>query len=174
MPLMGMLSGRVNLGGFSTKIIAGNVLAVNNVIAYAVNIASNETTIYTPYDFDSILRMFNKYYGVKSTGLYLLEGTDDNGVNIDVKIKTSMMDFETNLHKRVPYMYMDSDNGTLITPFVDDVAGGQHASAFAGRRTKLERGSSGRFWGFEVVNVAGNAFKLGSLEAYAQTLSRKV
>ncbi len=135
---------------------------------------SNETTIYTPYEFDSILRIFNKYYGVKSTGLYLLEGVDDDGVNIDVKIKTSMMDFGTALHKRVPYMYMDSDNDTLITPFIDDVPSEQHQSGFAGRRTKLGRGNSGRFWGFEVVNVEGNEFKLGSLEAYAQTLNRKV
>jgi len=174
MPSVTSVYGIARPGGFSTQIIASNTLVVNNVVAYSVNVTSNETTIYTPYEFDSILRIFNKYYGVKSTGLYLLEGVDDDGVNIDVKIKTSMMDFGTALHKRVPYMYMDSDNDTLITPFIDDVPSEQHQSGFAGRRTKLGRGNSGRFWGFEVVNVEGNEFKLGSLEAYAQTLNRKV
>lgn len=173
-PNISTLYGIARLGGFNTQIVAGNELVSNNSIAYAINISSAETTEYTGYGFDYMIKLAGSYYGVKPDGLYLLEGADDDGTAIDGKIKTSMMDFGTALHKRVPYMYLDSENSTKISPYVEDTLVGQYDSGFNGRRTKLPRGPKGRFWAFEVTNVAGSAMKLGSLEAYAQVLSRKV
>lgn len=173
-PTMVSLWGKAALTGFKTQILAGDNLVVNPAIAYAINISSAETTMYTAYDFSHIVRLGNDYYGVKSDGLYLLEGADDNGTPISSKIKTSMMDFGTAKHKRVPYMYIDTEDATMITPYVEGEVTNSFTSAFNGRRTRLARGPSGRQWEFEVTNVLGGEMTIGSLEAYAQVLVRKV
>jgi len=173
-PVIGMMHGVARLGGFTTQLIAGNKLVVNTSVAYAINLSSAETTQYAGFTFDYIMRLGGNYYGVQSNGLYLLEGADDNGVAIDGVALTHKTDFDTAKHKRVPFMYIDSDGPTNITSVVDGVRRNTYLSKFGGRRTKLGRGPKGRFWEFEITNVAGGELKVGSLEAYAEELNRKV
>jgi len=169
-----MLSGRVQLQGFTTQIVAGNKLVADNTVVYAVNISNAETTRYLNYNFDSIVRLVGQYYGVRADGLYLLEGSDDNGTPIDAKIKTKDIDFGTSRHKRVPYMYLDTESQTKVTTEVEGKSVASYNSGFGGRRTQLAKGPKGRYWAFEVTNINGDAMILGSLEAHAEVLRRKV
>jgi hypothetical protein len=61
--------------------------------AYATNLlhaseSPDEVTRYTNYPFTHIVRYQNSYYGANSTGLYLLEGTTDDGTPIAYDIET--------------------------------------------------------------------------------------
>jgi len=173
-PNMSLVWGAATLNGFATQLVSGAQIQQNPAFAYAMNIHSAETSIYTNYDFSYIIRLGASYYGVKSDGLYLLEGATDADTAINARIKTSMMDFETALHKRVPYVYLDTEFDTTITPYVEGAATGEYTAGFNGRRTHLARGPRGRQWEFEVKNVDGGDMKLGSLEALAQVITRKV
>lgn len=143
-------------------------------VAYAFNVLHGETTRYTQYDFNQIVRLNGLYYGIKAEGIYLLEGEKDGLENIAAKFKTADMDFGSTLHKRVPYVYLDTTDKTQITPFTDDRPNCTYPSNFNGRRTRLARGPKGRFWAFEVSNVNGLPLDLRSLEFYPTILSRKV
>jgi len=173
-PEISTLWGVAELSGFNTTILARSHLVASSAAVYAMTISSAETTQYTNYDFQYIVRFNGLYYGVRSDGLYLLEGSTDNGDPISAKFKTSMMDFGTALHKRVPYMYIDTEYNTQVTPYAEGVATSTFEAAHDGRRVRLARGPRGRFWEFEVTNLGGNEMKVGSLEAYAQVLTRKV
>ena len=141
---------------------------------YTMTISSSEMTRYTNFDFQYIVRFNGDYYGVKENGLYLLEGDSDQGVPIQGRFKTAMLDFGTASHKRVPYAYIDTEDGTSITTYVEGEMVNTFYATHGGRRTRLDRGSRGRQWEFEIKNTDGGAMKIGSLELYAQTLSRKV
>jgi len=173
-PVIGMMHGIARLTGFSTQLFSENKLVVSTSVAYAMNMSTTETTQYTGYTFDYIMRLAGNHYGVKPDGLYLLGGADDAGVAIDGIAVTHKADFETTKHKRVPFVYIDSDGPTNLTSIVDGVRKNTYLSKFGGRRTKLGRGPKGRFWEFEIANVNGGELKVGSLEAYAEELNRKV
>jgi hypothetical protein len=70
--------------------------------AYAVNLkhtprpgveAIDEVTRYTHYPFERIVRHQNSYYGMAADGLYLLEGTTDDGTPISYAVRTAITDF---------------------------------------------------------------------------------
>lgn len=176
-PAIDSVWGLSSLDGMSMQVSAfGSIelsLGVEN-IAYAMTISSAETTKYTNYDFDYIVRLAGKYYGFKPEGMYLLEGSSDEGEAIACRFKTSMLDFETALHKRVPYLYIDTEQDTTVTTYVEDQIAGTYTAGHNGRRVRLARGPRGRQWEFEVTNISGNDLKVGSLELFAQVLSRKV
>ena len=143
-------------------------------IAYSMNIRTAETTQYTNYGFDYIVRFNANYYGVKPDGLYLLKAANDNGAIINASVVTSMMDFGTERHKRVPFVYLDSDTLTTIRPHVDGVAKHRHKSERSGRKVVLSKGDEGRFWEFEIQNVNGGDIKVGGGEFLEEVLSRRV
>ncbi len=150
------------------------LVATSSQRTYAVNTSLAELTEYTNYPFHNIVNLEGKQYGVLADGLYLLEGVNDNGKNIDAVFKTADMDFDTAKHKRVPYAYLDTTDATMIKPFAETTEVGQFSSNFKERRTRLARGARGRYWSFEVSNVNGEPLDLRSLELFTNTVRRKV
>lgn len=82
--------------------------------AYALNLKHNaettdELTRYTNFPFDRIVRYENSYYGMNSTGLYLLEGDTDFAEPAPTPIpwswKTTMTDFGTTQLQTVRWAY---------------------------------------------------------------------
>jgi len=173
-PVISLLHGDCSVAGFSTKILAGSQLVVNNSVAYAINIKTMETTQYIGYDFDYIVRLGGEYYGIKPSGLYRLSGNDDDGLPIDATIRTNETDFNTSKLKHVPYVYIDTEDQTTLSTLVDGVLSASQLSVFNGRRTKLSRGSKGRYWAFEISNVNGGNMRVGAIEPIVDVLKRRV
>jgi len=144
--------------------------AINNTVAYVLNIATEESTRYTNYDFMHIITIGGKHYGVKSDGLYLLEGDTDNGSAINGSITTKDSDHGAYASKRMAYVYMNSDSSTTITPFVDGVEKPKHASSFGGRKTKMARGNKGRYWQLKIENIV----TLQGMEILPEATQRRV
>ncbi len=151
--------------------------------AYSVNVLHSELTVYSNYNFDKIVRFNGLYYGVSNDGLYLIEGVKDLEVNIKAHFKINRLDFGTSLHKRVPYLYIDSVDDTMVEPFTEEEIDsvndesrkvGDYLTVHNGRRCKLAKGARGRYWSFRVSNVNGSELDVRSLELFAEIGKRKV
>lgn len=92
--------------------------------AYAVNLKHNpvrgvdpidEATRYTNFPFTHVVRYQNSYYGANSTGLYLLEGTTDDGTPTPFAVKTAMTDFKSPTKKTLASAYFSGRFGPAST-----------------------------------------------------------
>jgi len=118
-----------------------------------MNVHTQESTKYSNFGFLHIINIGNKPYGVKADGLYLLEGTTDNGVAINGSATTKETDFGVFQSKNVPTVYLNSDTLTTITPTVDAVTYSAYSSTFGGRKTLIARGITGRYWKFKIDGI---------------------
>ena len=124
--------------------------ATSNAIAYVMNVHTQESTTYSNFGFLHIINIGGKPYGVKSDGLYLLEGATDTGININGTVTTKETDFGVFESKRVPTVYLNSDTLTTVTPTVDSTTYSAYSSTFGGRKTLIARGIEGRYWRFKI------------------------
>ncbi len=149
-------------------------MTTRNTLAYVTNIKTGETTRYNDYAFDHVLKFHGKHYGIMPDGIYLLEGSTDNGVQIESGFTTSKNDFGSSLLKRVPYIFVDTDKETQILPIVDNVIYSKYLSKYTGKRTKLGRGMKGRYWSFEFSNIVGKAIHIRGIEIEPEVMTRRI
>jgi len=106
--------------GFELTAVGTAVVAVTYE-AYALNLkhsesnTTDEVTRYTNFPFDRIVRHRNSYYGMNSTGLYLLEGTTDDGAPTQWEVETHITDFESPKLKTVQGAYFGGRLGPAAT-----------------------------------------------------------
>ena len=111
--------------GFTLTAI-GSATITATYEAYAVNLLHppaargqaapvDETTRYTNFPFTHVVRYRNSYYGANSTGLYLLEGTTDDGVDIPYTLRTAISDFKSPFRKTVASAYFGGRLGPDAT-----------------------------------------------------------
>lgn len=102
----------------------GTAVVTATYEAYAVNLKhaprsneppNDEVTRYTNFPFTHVVRYKNSYYGANSTGLYLLEGTTDNGTPIPWAFETAMTDFKSPNKKTLAAAYFSGRFGTSST-----------------------------------------------------------
>ncbi|OOV05751.1 hypothetical protein RF819_02665 [Rhodoferax fermentans] len=107
----------------------GSAVITATYEAYAINLLqpldsspSNQydakvpaATHYTNFPFTHVVRYKNSYYGANSTGLYLLEGTTDDGAPIPFDVKTCETDFGAPEHKTVESAYLAGRLGSAAT-----------------------------------------------------------
>ena len=158
-----------------TMRIEGGEVVVRPTTTYVTHLSADaEMTEYTGYEFDCIVYFMDKYYGVRSDGMYLLEGTSDNGTNIDVNLLTQHFDFDRSNKKRLPYLYAGSETDFTVSPIVDDASFGSYTSTKGNERVYLPQGATGRYWQFGFQNIDGNKLALDNVEVIINELRRKV
>jgi len=138
--------------------------------AFVLNVHTGEVSRYTNYPFSNIIHVNGKPYGVMDDGLYLLEGDDDVGTEINGTLITKETDFGIYQNKNVNYVYLNSDTETILTSFINGSEQNSYTSIFAGRKTKLGRGAKGRYWKFKLEKIK----KIEGLEILPQSLQRRV
>lgn len=73
---------------------------------YAINLATQATTTFDNYAFDSFCKgPDGKYYGIKADGLYLLEGSTDGGAEIAWSAGLGRVNFGSNAVKLMSDAY---------------------------------------------------------------------
>jgi len=160
----------ISLSGPLLALSCASSESLSNLIAYAFNVHTHESTTYTNYPFMHIIHIGGKPYGVKANGLYLLEGALDLTTAINGSITTKDSDFGFFNSKHVPQVYLNSDTPTTTRAIVDDVSAGPYPSGFGGRRVVIARGLAGRYWQFEFSGIQ----KLEGFEATAVLRQRSV
>ena len=155
--------------------------------AYAVNLlhsgpppAVDEVTRYTNFPFTHVVRYKNSYFGVNTTGMYLLEGTTDDGDPIAYDIETHPDTLGKPTMKTVASAYLSGRIDPELTMRV--VAGEDRTNTYSydsprgetaqTHRVKFGRGIKDRYL---AIGVAGEgAIELDGIELEVNTLSRRI
>lgn len=152
---------------------------------WAVNTETGAPTEYQNYPFNSMCRLGQRYFGAAEDGLYLLDGSNDDGDPIRARILTGEMDFDSPNLKRVERAYMGyTTRGDLVLKVIVTHAGKhteywyQASALTSGERTetrvKIGEGIVSRYWQFELVNSDGADFEIDRLDIDVRDLKRRV
>lgn len=176
-------------GGMLTAI--GSAVVTATYEAYAMNMKHayqprpgeqmvNEMTRYTSFPFTHIVRHQNSYFGVNSTGLYLLEGVTDDGAAIAYEARTAMTDFDAVELKTIISAYLGGRIGpaetiTLyvgeksVSPYSYTTPRGDYVQTY---RQMFGRGIRSRYY---ALGVSGSAeFALDALDPEIDQLTRRI
>lgn len=140
-------------------------------MAWILNAETGAPWFYTNYQFNDVVFHSGILLGGAQDGLYVLEGEDDSGVEIDSELITGMLDFDSNQKKRIPYIYFgytgqelevdvetcDEDEPNDIYTYGMD---NRNAAAPRNNRIQLGKGLSSRYWRFTIRNLAGVAYQV--------------
>lgn len=156
------------------------------LVSYIVNSNTNAVSTYSNFNFNSFIQMGNKFYGVKSGGIFELTGADDDGVQIDAAVKfgkSGLGGDQTSLElaKRLPEIYLGisatgkmhlkvtasgNDRVYLLSPVV--------GAPLHTCRLLLGKGVASRYWDLELVNVSGADFTLESITLRPEVTVRRI
>jgi len=141
----------------------------------------NEVTHYTNYPFDRIVRYQNSYYGMNSTGLYLLDsGTLDDTTPITYVAKTCETDFGDPHQKTVGSVYFGGRLGAAetVTLYVSEVSSQPYSyttprgTTPQNYRQAFGKGVKARYY---ALGVAGsNEFALDTVDFELGTMKRRI
>ncbi len=164
-------------------IISANGYVVRALPVYqgvAMNMRNKAITTYSGYDFNSLAVLGDKTYGANENGVYLLEGSTDNGTNIDAYVKTGTVDLHDPTVQRIVDAWLSGrvDVGGVFTVYEDEETEGSSEDVMIDdalahdERVKLPQGLKGRFVAFEFANSNGSDFDLTGLTVRTRDLGR--
>lgn len=177
----------------ATLTAIGSAVITATYEAYAVNLLHppqargqaapiDETTRYTNFPFTHVVRYRNSYYGANSTGLYLLEGTTDDGVDIPYTLRTAISDFKSPFRKTVASAYFGGrlGPGATMTLYAGEGAQTQAYSYTTPRGALAQNyrqafGKGIRQHRYYAVGISGSdAMALDSLELDTHNSTRRI
>lgn len=175
-------------GAYLTAIGTATITATHEAYALNLNhtprkgneVVNDELTHYTNFPFTHVVRYQNSYFGANSTGLYLLEGTTDNGAPIEWEVKTAYTDFDSAQHKTLEMAYFGGRLGPEAT--ISLHAGEQttnpyeyttpRGAAAQNYRQPFGRGQKARYY---ALGASGDdVVTIDSITLNVATLARKV
>ena len=154
-----------------------------SAIAWIMNTETGAPSFYLNYNFHDIVFHNGKLYGAAEDGLYLLEGADDAGTNINTELITGFLDFDNPQKKRLPYLYfgytggeLECDVETYDQPNDIQTFGLEERETSAPRniRLKIGKGLISRYWRFTLHNISGSAFKVYDTNADVVSSKRRL
>lgn len=142
--------------------------------------SGREITRYTHFPFDQIVRHGDKYYGVSSTGLYLLGGDTDDGAPIPWAFRTATTDFGTIQRKTVVSAYLGGK--VMPTATARIIAGEQGEITYTypvppsatnqNYRVRFGRGLKTRYFALEMADARGGDVRADSIDFEINTMTR--
>lgn len=163
-----------------TMVAAGGEIVEASYEAYSINLATGAVTRYTDFAFDNVLRLGNRFFGVRADGVYELEGDTDNGEPIVAQVRTFSTDFEQTNAKRIMYAYIVGDIGpdlvVGVRPNMSPESSYQTewiaSPGIQVSRVKTGRGLRGVYYQFSMTNTDGQPFEIHRIEAVTYSTSR--
>jgi hypothetical protein len=147
---------------------------------WALHMDAGGSTRYENYDFNSFAKINGKYYGCKADGIYLLEGADDDGEDVESRINFGQIDFGTVERKAMPYVYVGiASDGRLRLKVVADGSTYFYnlrstPPVLKAERFELGRGLRASYYELEMIDVGGATFELSEIEFFPVKLSRRL
>lgn len=159
---------------FSAAYISPN----GNFTTWAVNTQTGATTEYSNYEFNSFAQSGLKYLGASSTGLYELNGDDDDGTDIIAKIKSGLLQFNGSRLTGFKAAYIGvRGEGDFVLKLVTGDGKSYNYSVQAHSMTtakiNMGKGIRARYFSFELIS-AGQDFDLESIEFVPMLGGRRV
>lgn len=164
-------------GRFKTSYTTAQVLTlVTNTITSAV-------VMYKNYPYNSMAKIGNSYYAAGPGGFYRIEvGTADDAVPITTRLSTGQLMFGSEYIKRISdfYVGMRSKGDIKLTITVDEGASYEYIlspydiAQLKQRRTKIGKGLRGKYFKFDIENIAGEDFDFDTMNVMAVATSRRI
>jgi hypothetical protein len=150
------------------------------MVGWIVNPNLAASTALDNYDFTGFGQHDGKHYGIRPDGLYVLEGDDDDGTQIDSFISLGNRNFNTAKQKRVPHAYIGaSTDGRMVLKVI--VNGQEYLYAvknpstdMAEQRVDIGRGLRSNYWNFELMNREGADFEIDTIKFMPIVLERRI
>lgn len=171
-----------------SMVAVGTAVVAAAYEAYSINLRHppenqapvDEVTRYTNFPFTQIVRYQGSYFGMAADGLYLLEGTTDDGAAIPFSLKTCMTDFGAPELKTVVSAYMGGRLGAseTVTLHVGDTTPQAQSyqtprgTGAQNHRQKFGKGNKARYY---ALGVSGDAeFALDTIDFEVATTKRRI
>jgi len=151
------------------------------VTCFVLNTETGALSQYTNFDFNSFCIFNGHNLAACSTGIYLLEGDNDDGVDIDASFSPGINDFENAQIKRMlnAYVSFKGDGQLYLKVTSDDGVQHEYILESVGERartvkTKIGKGKKGRWFETEIANIGGTDFEIQEMLFNIELLKRKV
>jgi len=147
---------------------------------WVVNDDTGATSTYANFKFNSYAKLGERYYGMQSDGLYLLEGDDDAGTTTLANIGFGQQDFGTTAAKRVINVYVGvASTGALLLKISTNSVEAVYVQQRVSEDQRVARfvpgkGMQGTLLAFELYNEDNADFTLSSVEFHAIPLTRRI
>lgn len=158
----------------------GGSAAEDNQV-WVVNLTNNATSTYENFAFNSFATLGDRHYGVRSEGLYLLEGDTDAGAPIRASVSFGKQDFGTPSKKNMTRAYVGASSTGVLLLKIITATGAEHiytarASAAFQREQRFDvgRGIQANYFTFELFNKNGCDFELDSVAFFAADFNRRI
>lgn len=154
-------------------------------MAWAMNTESFGMTRYTGLPFSSLAVVNGRVLGLGDTGLFVLEGENDDGVQIDALVTTGLSMLGDSAVKRIPEIYFTGsmqDEMSLAVGVYGAKKGTytytvpkRTADAPRGNRAVLGKGLASVYWKFTITNKNGADFNIDTITAdVAPSTTRRI
>lgn len=137
--------------------------------AWVVNTRTQASTRYDTYGFNSFASVRGRNFGVRTDGIYLLEGDNDAGQPILSGVNLGQHDFGSQALKRVPAVHVGvSSAGNMFLKVIDGANNYTYRARRTDPRMKVQRFDVGRglqanYFTFELTNE-GDSFELDTVQ----------
>lgn len=149
-------------------------------VAWVVNARTGAHSDYQNWNFNSMAKIGEKYYGMKADGIYLMEGDTDAGTDIDWVIKTGLTKLGSSRIKKVPRAFIGirSDGCILLKIATDQQRERWYKldnleDFLTSRQVKLGRGVKGLYWKFALESINGSSLEYDKIDLLPLVLSRR-
>ena len=152
-------------------------------VAWVLNPSNKAFSSYSNFPFNSFVQIENQAFGIADDGIYLLEGEDDDGEDIEGRLRMGLMDFGSSMWKNVRHAYLGIVSGgeNLILRTVAIKEGNrvqdeyvlkpkESRSAFE-TRAQFSNAVQARYWSLEVESTG--PVEIESIELGVILLPRK-
>lgn len=160
------------------EIIAGYVAPNGTFTTWNINTRSGATTEYQNFNFNSFTKISHKYLGASSTGLYELNGDDDDGTTIISTITSGLMQVAGSKFTSFKAAYLGlRGKGEYLLKLVSGE--GQeyiykvHAETMKSARVNFGKGLRSRYFSYQLQNVDQD-FDLDAIEFLPIGANRRV
>ena len=157
------------------RVSANAVILTTDYEVLVINTKNMALTNYVSYAYNSLCNFNGKNFGAKSSGIYELSGTTDNGSSISWKIKTGKLDMQENekhspKKKYVLLSYHPSGDLTLTVigkeeEYEYDVESYEETDGVS--RIKLGKGIRDKYLQFELKNKNGESVFLDKMKIFS-------
>lgn len=185
-PLSFIAAGSIGGGSVTLPFVQVEGIIVNGVAltgtVWVMNTETFETTNYLNFDFDSLVSFNEQPYGVTSSGIFLLEGDDDDGTDINARILTGISDRGDENLSEVAQLYLQYEGQSVILQLLPDgqqkireyeIVRRSNSSGLIHARAKGSRGLRSRSWQMGFRNLSGGDFTFDKMGLLIRQLTRK-
>lgn len=159
--------------------------SVLTTTAWSMNTETFKTTNYINFDFVDLVSFGGQPYGVTAAGIFLLEGADDDGTDIDARFLTGIEDLNNENMKELSRIYMEyvasgairvniwPDGQTRVRNYDIERVSNTTTTGIKHARFKGARGLRSRSFQLGAQNLSGGDFDIDKLGILLRILSRK-